>query len=253
MFNIHLSRHVLMQNLQTSISLFLESNKETEKSNKGTEESAPSSSMMKFLSKSSEEQDIELKRWLKLFYEVSPYEYVKLKTNPKMRKEELKCKDNKANHFQYYRKILYQSILDSKSRIIDMYEHKKQKQQDKVKESFGIIVKRLITGNSADVIFSRDSASNRLAEVLLDLKELENEQMVDVSGIPLTSKSYESVVDDLKKDNKTTDTETECTTIETSDTQNADISVLDWDDESENEFSRELLHSVSMLVFFGII
>ena len=205
-------------------------------------ECVPCPAMGKFLSLSSSEQDEELKRWLKYFYEVSPSEYKKLTTLeiPKLRKGEIKSADG-LDQVKYYRKFLYQSILDSKDKIYKIYERKKKKQQEFVKEAFGTIVKRLINGKSTeDLKFSRDVVSKQLAEVLLDLQYLENERKVGVCGAPLATRSFEDVLHDLTNEK------------EESSKSNApgngnfdDICGLGEDDENdENQFSQELLDQV---------
>lgn len=197
--------------------------------------------MEKFLSLSSTEQDAELKRWLKFFYEVSPNEYKKLKTleKPKLKKGEMKSEEG-LDPVQYYRRVLYQSILDSKDKISKLYETKKRKQQEIVKEAFGAIVKRLINGKSTeDLKFSRDVVSKQLAEVLLDLQYLENERKVGVSGAPLATTSFENVLNDLTGDTK------EVVDSIKSEFQDFDKSCdLGEDDVKENMFSQEILEQV---------
>lgn len=213
------------------------------------EEKLPCPAMARFLSLSSLEQDDELKRWLKFFYEVSPNEYAKLKTleKPKQRKEELKSKQNK-DPLQYYRRILYQSILDSKDKIKEIYDRKRQRQQEIVKESFGAIVKQLITGNSADDMkFSRDVVSKKLAEVLFDLQYLEKERRVGVSGAPVQSESFENLVNNLKADDRT-DNSRICEPILDADkgyeNEKCDVINLDEVNVNENDFLQELLDKI---------
>ena len=196
------------------------------------EERPPCPAMTLFLSLSTKEQDDELKRWLKFFYEVSPNEYAKLKTleKAKIKRDELKSKSSKTDPLQYYRQVLYQSILDAQGKITEIYEQKKKKQQEIVKEAFGTIVKRLITGTSTEELkFSRDVVSKKLAEVLLDLQYLENERKVGVSGSPVATKSYENLLDNLKTNVKAGE-ESEWG--------------LEQDEEDENDFSQELLEKV---------
>ncbi|CAG2187629.1 unnamed protein product [Mytilus edulis] len=216
----------------------------------GEEDRLPCPAMVRFLSLSSLEQDDELKRWLKFFYEVSPNEYAKLKTleKPKQRKEELKSNQNK-DPLQYYRRILYQSILDSKDKIKEIYERKRQRQQEILKESFGAIVKRLITGNSADDMkFSRDVVSKKLAEVLFDLQYLEKERRVGVSGAPVQSESFENLVNNLKADDRT-DNSSICEPAMDAEkgyeNEKCDVTNLDEVNDNENDFSQELLDKIA--------
>ncbi|XP_069113483.1 serine-rich adhesin for platelets-like [Argopecten irradians] len=168
------------------------------------EDEKMSKKMRRFLSLSPMEQHEELRRWLRFFvYEVSPAEYSKLMADFKGTMKELrenkqmKLKVSDLEMQALYRKILFQKILDLQDKIVDIYHQKRERQDEIVKEGFEIITKRLIVGD--DVAFSTTVHSNDLQQVLLDLKLLENERKVAVSGTPLKSKSYENVLEQLQE------------------------------------------------------
>ncbi|OWF34744.1 uncharacterized protein LOC110443816 [Mizuhopecten yessoensis] len=163
-----------------------------------------SKKMLSFLSLSPMEQHEELRRWLRFFvYEVSPAEYAKLMADFKETVKDLKENQQKMKSISdldiqtFYRKILFQKILDIQDKIVDIYHQKREKQDEIVKEGFDILTKRLIVGD--DISFSNTVRSDDLQQVLLDLKLLENEKKVVVSGTPLKSKSYENVLEQLQE------------------------------------------------------
>ncbi|XP_033754376.1 uncharacterized protein LOC117337484 [Pecten maximus] len=163
-----------------------------------------SKKMLRFLSLSPMEQHEELRRWLRFFvYEVSPAEYAKLMADFKETMKDIKGnpqKTRKASDLEMqalYRKILFQKILDLQDKIVDIYHQKRERQDEIVKEGFDILTKRLIIGDN--ISFSNTVRSEDLQQVLQDLKLLENERRVAVSGTPLKSKSYENVLEQLQE------------------------------------------------------
>jgi hypothetical protein len=163
--------------------------------------------MMKFLALSPALQHAELRKWMHFYLEISPAEYAKLmadfkeslradKTN-NVWQTKIKGTDGFKDWDTYRRKLLFEKILDSKDKITEIYMTKKVRQQEILSENYRDLVRKLIDGTN--VTFTNESKSHVLEDTLVDLRGLESELKIAVSGEPLTSKSYETLLEKLKE------------------------------------------------------
>ncbi|KAJ8302797.1 hypothetical protein KUTeg_019193, partial [Tegillarca granosa] len=111
-------------------------------------------------------------------------------------KENFKQKD--AEYQSFYRKLLFKKILDVRNKIVGIYEQKIERQEIILKEAFDNTVRQLIAGE--DIEFPKSERSEALSEVLLDLKDLESDLKIAVSGAPISTKSFENVLDGLQQE-----------------------------------------------------
>ncbi|KAK3605692.1 hypothetical protein CHS0354_013489 [Potamilus streckersoni] len=171
----------------------------------------PISRMMeKFLGMSPGVQLTEIKKWLHFYHEVSPDEYASVMTRFKQalkdKKSKFKSYVEKANKSSdsydstvdgqaKYRRLLFEKMLESREKIINLFTEKKAIQKKLLLDNFNSTVKKLIAGE--EVGFVRGIKSERLTEVLNDLKSLESARKIGVSGEPIGTKSFENLTNQL--------------------------------------------------------
>ena len=204
--------------------------------------------MKKFRAMSAVEQDEELKKWLRMLSDISTDEYKRIMSEFKSRSKEEKQKRKERHNpvtdtQEFHRLQLFCTIMDNMDLIMDLYHDKREKDKHMVKEAFDVNVKRLIDGDIVN--FNADVHSDKLAEILLDLRSLENEMKLSVAGSPLESKSYndilQSLEDSVEKD------------IAGSESDTVSSGLLDNLPEASSEYATKLLHSVSMLPYSFVL
>ena len=173
--------------------------------------SDPNPPLTKFLMMDSNQQLSELKKWLHFYHEVSLEEYNKVLAAfkeslqaAKVEKEKLREKETNKNKSSLkskkktrtqvkqskelydfdtqseYRKLLFEKIFTVKDKIIQIWKENREHRKNMLKETFSGVVKKLITGDN--VKFSGNVVSGRLTEVLCDIKNLEIDRKLGVSG-----------------------------------------------------------------------
>jgi hypothetical protein len=93
------------------------------------------------------------------------------------------------------RKLLFQKILNIWDVILLKAEQKLSRQMEIIRREFNEKTWKVIVGES--VHFSKDVRSERLAELLLDLKDLETNGKVSVSGELISCHDYDVALDNL--------------------------------------------------------
>lgn len=145
----------------------------------------------------------QLRKWLRFFHEVSPSGYTTFiedfKKTLKSEKSSLKQSseyDEEVDLHGRYRKLLFEKISDSKEKFRQLYEMKRDKQKDKLKDHYHVLVRKLIKGD--EIEFPKDFRSEGLSDTLTDLRSLESSMMISVTGTPIMSKSYDVLLENLK-------------------------------------------------------
>ncbi|XP_062583539.1 putative leucine-rich repeat-containing protein DDB_G0290503 [Saccostrea cucullata] len=152
--------------------------------------------MTSFLKSNPTKQYEQLKRRLEFVYNISSQAYTKLMEEFKSELQGVKEKVSKKTDMQaLYRKLLFQSILDIWDTILQMAQQKREQQRKLIQEEFSDITRKLIVGEG--VCFSKTVRSEKLAELLLDLNDLETNSKVSVSGEPIVCSEYDAILDDL--------------------------------------------------------
>ncbi|XP_061162646.1 uncharacterized protein LOC133171871 [Saccostrea echinata] len=160
------------------------------------DDSTLNAAMTSFLKSNPTKQYEQLKRRLEFVYNVSSEAYTKLMEEFKTELQRVKEKISRKTDMQaLYRKLLFQSILDIWDTILQMAQQKREQQRKVIQEQFSEITRKLIVGEG--VSFSKTVRSEKLAELLLDLNDLETNSKVSVSGEPIVCSEYDAILDDL--------------------------------------------------------
>lgn len=197
-------------------------------SDQASKEDLSSDSQMKyFLQLKRSEQQLEIAKNLEYISETSKETYIRMMKEFKIESQKAKKKESKTTDMQgVYHKLLYQIILDARETVRHIERQKRDQERMEMREEFSEITRKLIVGEG--VSFSKHIRSETLAELLLDLNDLETNSKVSVNGVPIVCSEYNAILDDLL------DCEFEF----------ADCSVLDDLPQANSQVSTEILSQV---------
>lgn len=164
--------------------------------NTDADEDRTNPKMKSFLLLTPPEQYKELQCYMETISKVSSEVYVKMMEE--FRIELLRAKEMKLEKTEMqaeYRRALFQNILDVWEVIRQIYQQKKHQEMKRIRKELQEITRRLIIGEGVN--FSKNIRSEKLAELLLDLNDLESNNKVPVTGEPIVCRDYIRVLDDL--------------------------------------------------------
>jgi hypothetical protein len=150
--------------------------------------------MKNFLTRNPSEQLEALRKQLRFILNVSWEAYSKLKDEFSTEMEKIRETSKTGMLQDSCHKLLFQKILDIWDVILKA-EQKRDREMKITRKEFNEISWKLIVGES--VHFSADVRSERLAELLLDLKDLETNGKVSVSGEVIVCSDYKLALDNL--------------------------------------------------------
>lgn len=165
-------------------------------SDQASKEDLSSDSQMKyFLQLKRSEQQLEIAKNLEYISETSKETYIRMMKEFKIESQKAK-KESKTTDMQgVYHKLLYQIILDARETVRHIERQKRDQERMAMREEFSEITRKLIVGEG--VSFSKHIRSETLAELLLDLNDLETNSKVSVNGVPIVCSEYNAILDDL--------------------------------------------------------
>lgn len=165
-------------------------------SDQASKEDLSSDSPMKyFLKLKRSEQHSEIAKNLESISETSKETYIRIMKEFKIESQKAK-KESKTTDMQgVYHKLLYQIILDTRETIRQIERQKREQESMAMREELSEITRKLIVGEG--VSFSKHIRSETLAELLLDLNDLETNSKVSVNGEPIVCSEYHAILDDL--------------------------------------------------------
>lgn len=166
-------------------------------SDQASKEDLSSDSPMKyFLKLKRSEQHSEIAKNLESISETSKETYIRIMKEFKIESQKAKKKESKTTDMQgVYHKLLYQIILDTRETIRQIERQKREQERMAMREELSEITRKLIVGEG--VSFSKHIRSETLAELLLDLNDLETNSKVSVNGEPIVCSEYHAILDDL--------------------------------------------------------